>query len=553
MSLRKLVLSCLLLPLSFTAIASIAVTVDRDRPPVADFNTCAKPEWPKASLAREQTGTVTLKFLVTTDGKVADAAIIKSSGHELLDQAALGGIRKCRFSPGTRNGKPEQTWTPMQYVWTLQKGNDQTLVEDIKQLREDAAKGDVEAMYNLATAYKDLGGAENATMAARLYLTAAEQKHPAATYRLAEAYRYGQGVAVNRGEAMRYHRKAAELGFAEAQNQLAWFYKNGMEGENKSPEQAAGWFKKAALQGDRHAQNTLAEMYLDGEGVQKNPVESLKWVQLAANGGSAEAQLRYGRALATGVGGDQDFQAAAVWLRKAADQRDPVAEGTLAMMYLTGHGVAVNKIEALKLLNRAAYASQPKFQVMLGYMHAKGIDTPVDRKKANALYRRAADLGDATGMNNVGYSYEMGYEVAQDYATAMTWYTKAAANGDGNAAAAIGNLYEKGLGVETNIATALKWYLDAANQKNAHGMRALANLYETGTGVQKNLATAVEWYGKSATQGDELAMRRLGTAHINGELGLPVKADLGNQWLKAAELREKAVFAPEGFRPPPVR
>ena len=87
---------------------------------VADFNTCAKPEWPKASLRNEETGTVTLSFLIGTDGRVADSKIVKSSGFRDLDRAALAGIGKCRFKPGMVDGKPEQAWMQMQYVWTLE-------------------------------------------------------------------------------------------------------------------------------------------------------------------------------------------------------------------------------------------------------------------------------------------------------------------------------------------------------------------------------------------------------------------------------------------------
>ncbi|MET0855992.1 MAG: TonB family protein [Telluria sp.] len=87
---------------------------------VADFNTCAKPEWPKASLRNEETGTVTLSFLIGADGRVADSKILKSSGFRDLDKAAVNGIGKCRFKPGLVDGKPEQAWMQMQYVWTLE-------------------------------------------------------------------------------------------------------------------------------------------------------------------------------------------------------------------------------------------------------------------------------------------------------------------------------------------------------------------------------------------------------------------------------------------------
>ena len=87
---------------------------------VADFSTCAKPEWPKASLRNEETGTVTLKFLIAADGRVVQSEVVKSSGFRDLDKAAQNGIGKCRFKPGMTDGKPEQAWMQMQYVWTLE-------------------------------------------------------------------------------------------------------------------------------------------------------------------------------------------------------------------------------------------------------------------------------------------------------------------------------------------------------------------------------------------------------------------------------------------------
>jgi protein TonB len=87
---------------------------------VVDFNVCAKPEWPKASLRNEETGTVTLSFQIAADGRVESASIVKSSGFRDLDRAAQNGLSKCRFKPATADGKPVPTTQQMQYVWTLE-------------------------------------------------------------------------------------------------------------------------------------------------------------------------------------------------------------------------------------------------------------------------------------------------------------------------------------------------------------------------------------------------------------------------------------------------
>ena len=87
--------------------------------PVAQFNTCAKPEYPRESLARRAQGTTTLRFLIDVDGSVADAAVAKSSGDTLLDEAARAAIAKCRFTPAMAGSTPARAWVAVQYVWSL--------------------------------------------------------------------------------------------------------------------------------------------------------------------------------------------------------------------------------------------------------------------------------------------------------------------------------------------------------------------------------------------------------------------------------------------------
>jgi protein TonB len=81
---------------------------------------CDKPEYPSASKRMEEEGTVGLKFLVGADGKVIQSEIAKSSGYKRLDEAARAGLAKCLFRPAMVDGKPEQAWTTIQYVWRLE-------------------------------------------------------------------------------------------------------------------------------------------------------------------------------------------------------------------------------------------------------------------------------------------------------------------------------------------------------------------------------------------------------------------------------------------------
>jgi len=81
---------------------------------------CAKPDYPSASRRLEEEGTVTLKFLISADGRVLQAEIEKSSGFNRLDEAARNALSKCQFRPGTVDGKPEQSSATMKYTWRLE-------------------------------------------------------------------------------------------------------------------------------------------------------------------------------------------------------------------------------------------------------------------------------------------------------------------------------------------------------------------------------------------------------------------------------------------------
>jgi TonB family protein len=88
--------------------------------PRLDFSSCARPVYPRADIAANHTGTVTLQFLVNQDGSVADSRVTRSSGHASLDDAARTALAQCRFN--VPEGYPMgagQVWVPIQYVWTV--------------------------------------------------------------------------------------------------------------------------------------------------------------------------------------------------------------------------------------------------------------------------------------------------------------------------------------------------------------------------------------------------------------------------------------------------
>ena len=72
----------------------------------------------------------------------------------------------------------------------------------------------------------------------------------------------------------------------------------------KSPVEAAKWFRKAAEQGNVTSQYYLGVMYSAGQGVQQDYVQAHKWFNLAALKGRADA-IAYRRELAELMSADE--------------------------------------------------------------------------------------------------------------------------------------------------------------------------------------------------------------------------------------------------------
>ncbi|TAK08863.1 MAG: energy transducer TonB, partial [Rhizorhabdus sp.] len=78
------------------------------------------PRYPLESRRRKEQGTVLLRLLIGTDGRVAQISIAQSSGFERLDQAALQAARSWRWQPMIRDGQPVEVRGVMPIPFVLQ-------------------------------------------------------------------------------------------------------------------------------------------------------------------------------------------------------------------------------------------------------------------------------------------------------------------------------------------------------------------------------------------------------------------------------------------------
>jgi protein TonB len=81
---------------------------------------CAPPDYPQEAEDMGQTGTSVVQFLIGADGSVQQSRVAQSSGHSSLDNAAVRALSACHFKPAIgADGKPQQAWATIPYVWQL--------------------------------------------------------------------------------------------------------------------------------------------------------------------------------------------------------------------------------------------------------------------------------------------------------------------------------------------------------------------------------------------------------------------------------------------------
>jgi len=90
----------------------------RPEPGFADLNSC-KPDYPRASLLADESGSVKVTFEVGADGQLIGSTVTQSSGYKNLDRATVNALSRCKFKPAFKDGHAIQSSFQAVYVWKL--------------------------------------------------------------------------------------------------------------------------------------------------------------------------------------------------------------------------------------------------------------------------------------------------------------------------------------------------------------------------------------------------------------------------------------------------
>jgi periplasmic protein TonB len=112
---------------SSAAPASATLAPERAAPPerqisISEVAYLAPPvlDYPLAARRRREEGVVHVRLRVDAGGRPDQATVVRSSGHDALDRAALATVRATRFRPYTEDGVPRPFWVVMPLIFELE-------------------------------------------------------------------------------------------------------------------------------------------------------------------------------------------------------------------------------------------------------------------------------------------------------------------------------------------------------------------------------------------------------------------------------------------------
>jgi len=229
----------------------------------------------------------------------------------------------------------------------------------------------------------------------------ARQNHPLGLFLrgCCRDHDYMRPKAQREEEAKPFFEKALAAGFVKQAEQggRQWLSLLGDAhhygfGMPQSSEEAVRWWRKAAALGDANAMFSLGDLM--GHTMPVDHVAALQWFRKAAELGDANAMTSIGTWYYYGAGVKDDMSAAVEWWHKAADRGNIEGMSCLGHFYHWGPRMYRDECEAMKWLLKAAAVGCTDAMLRIGECYSDGLGVKTDKVEAARWYRKAAALGD---------------------------------------------------------------------------------------------------------------------------------------------------------------
>jgi len=389
----------------------------------------------------------------------------------------------------------------------------------VKWVRASAEKGNESAQYVFGMMLRRGEYlAKDLPEAVRWLRLSAEKGNPDAQLELAEAYANGEGVKADEGEKVRWLRLSAAQGHPLAEGQLGL----ALYDQDKPDrwEEASGWLRKAAMQGNAESMFNLGMLYLRGHGVPKDRLFALSWFLIAEY--DVDDVTRKDIHKMIGMASKSD--------RRLAAKLSKVIMGKMVVSPMFADGVSRLE-EGKTFLSKLelAHEGRPEDQFELARLYHQGVGTIKDSAEAALWCRKAAEQGHVEAMRTMAMTLRDGDGVTKDLVEMAAWFRKAAEKGDATSQHQIGICYIEGYGVAKDEKQAEFWVRKAAEQGHPIAQANLGSALLTSVD-QARFPEAFKWLKLSAQQGHPGGMYKYGLALFIG-MGCAENRVEGAAWL----------------------
>lgn len=245
----------------------------------------------------------------------------------------------------------------------------------------------------------------------------------------------------DKAKALALYKRAYEEGSSKGANNFGYLL--ALLGNSRSATMMAlSVLEESAKAGNTTAMVNIGNIYEYGQRSGKPEYkEAAKWYQRAALLGDKRGSFNYANLLHHGRGVRRDRETAFCIFEKLAKSGIREAPFYLGLYYENGYVVERNYSEAIRHYQAGASMNDPYCCNQLGRMYCLGLGIPKKEPKMGFYYyEQAAKLGDITGLSNMAYAYETGQGVELDIVKAVEYYSKAAEAGEVNAIEALERL-----------------------------------------------------------------------------------------------------------------
>ena len=424
----------------------------------------------------------------------------------LLAKAARAGIAEAEYRMGR--------------CYLEATGVPPSRVEAVRWLERAANQGYVEAQAQLATL--SIQGFANAASAL--------PENGAAS--AANLFATNEAMAPDFDNAIKWARKAAEGGSADAQAVLGYILTSGPE-PLRDLDEAHQWYR--ALRRCRLPARRAGLCAFHGTQRQERGAaraRSRKISRRAADAGLPTALYLLGMMTERGLGIKADLAAAVDLFRQGALKGNRPSQARWGMALMRGHGVAANPIEGESWLRRAALAGDPEAAAAVGDLYAKGGHLPPNYAEAAIWFRHAAETGHRGASRALGLLYLTGAGVARDSEEAARWFRISAEAGDPNARVDLANLLLRGEAGTDDAVQTREWFEQAAATGDLMAAFNFGVCLAEGVGVERDDRKAAEWLRRAA-DGVVNAQYWYGRMLTEGR-GMDANPEEGRAWVKRA-------------------